>query len=49
MPASDEVNKGWPELYMYSAHDRRFGDFPAKNTIYKPYKYGSDQPYIQQI
>jgi len=23
-----------------------YGDFPAKNTVYTPYIYGSDQPYI---
>jgi hypothetical protein len=43
------VNKGWPELYINSAHDRRFGDFPAKNAVYTPYIYGSDQPYDMNI
>jgi hypothetical protein len=23
-----------------------FGDFPAKNTVYTPYIYGSGQPYV---
>ena len=27
-------------------HDRIFGDFPAKNTVYTPYIYGPGQPYI---
>jgi len=26
-------------------YDRIFGDFPAKNTVYTPYVYGSGQPY----
>jgi hypothetical protein len=25
-------------------YDRVFGDFPAKNTVYTPYKYGSGHP-----
>jgi len=28
---------------------RIFGDFPAKNTVYTPYIYGSGQPYIYGI
>jgi hypothetical protein len=31
---------------MYSVYDRIFGGFPAKNTVYTPYIYGSGQPYI---
>jgi hypothetical protein len=38
--------QGWPEPYMYSVYDRIFGDFPAKNTVYTPYIYGSGQPYL---
>ena len=29
-----------------TVYDRIFGDFPAKNTVYKPYMYGSGQPYV---
>ena len=36
---------GWPEPYMYIIYDRIFDDFPAKNTVYTPYIYGSGQPY----
>jgi len=36
---------GWPEPYIYTVHDRIFGDFPAKNTLYTLYVYGSGQPY----
>ena len=28
---------------------RIFGDFPAKNTVYTPYIYGSGQTYIQRV
>ena len=27
-----------------TVYDRIFGDFPAKNTVYTPYIYGSGQP-----
>jgi hypothetical protein len=30
---------------MHTVYDRIFGDFPAKNTVYTPYIYGSGQPY----
>jgi hypothetical protein len=36
---------GCPEPYVYTVYDRKFGDFPAKNTVYTPYIYNSDQPY----
>ena len=32
-------------VYIYTVYDRIFGGFPAKNTVHKPYKYGSGQPY----
>ena len=32
------------ESYTYTVHGRIFGDFPAKNTVYTPYIYGSGQP-----
>ena len=32
-------------LYIHTVYDRTFGDFPAQNTIYAPYIYGSGQPY----
>jgi len=35
----------WPTLYIYTVFDHIFGDFPAGNIVYTPYKYGSDQPY----
>jgi hypothetical protein len=33
-----------PEPYIYTLYDRIFGVFPAKNTVYTPYMYGSGQP-----
>ena len=44
MPLYDEY--GWPEPYIYTVYDRIFDDFPARNTVYTPYMYGSDQPYL---
>ena len=38
--------QGWPEPKIYTVYDRIFGDFPAKNTVYTPYIYGSGQLYI---
>jgi len=35
--------QGWPEAYIYTVHDRIFGGFPAKNTVYTPYVLGSGQ------
>jgi hypothetical protein len=32
-------------VYIYTVHDRIFGDFPAKVTVYTPYIYVSGQPY----
>jgi len=29
----------------YTEYDRILGDFPAKNTVYTPYIYGSGQRY----
>jgi len=52
MDAENAVNclaylYGWPELDIYIVHDRIFGDFPAKSTVYTPCIYGSgQQPYI---
>jgi len=37
--------EGWPEPYIHTVYDRIFGDFPAKNTVYTPYIYGSGQLY----
>jgi len=34
---------------MYTVYDRIFGDFPAKNTVYTPYIYGSGQPYLYDL
>jgi hypothetical protein len=36
---------GWPEPFIYTVYDRIFGYFPATNTVYTPYMYGSGQPY----
>jgi len=36
-------------IYIYTVYDRIFGDFPAKNTVYTPYIYGSGQPYRYSI
>jgi len=30
---------------IYTPYDRILLDFPAKNTVYTPYIYGSGQPY----
>jgi len=30
----------------YIIYDRVFGDLPANNTVYTPYTYDSDQPYV---
>jgi len=38
--------QGWPEPCIYAVYDRIFGDFPAKNTVYKPYIYDFGQPYV---
>jgi len=27
---------GWPEPYIYTVHDRKFGDFPTKSTVCTP-------------
>ena len=38
----------WVELartVYFAMYDRIFDDFPAKNTVYTPYIYGSGQPY----
>ena len=32
--------------YIYTVHDRIYGDFPAENTVYTPFTYGSGQPYM---
>jgi hypothetical protein len=37
---------GWPEPYIYTVYDCKFGDFPAKITVYTPYINGSGQPYV---
>jgi len=29
--------RGWPGPYIHTVHDRIFGDFPVKNTVYTPY------------
>jgi hypothetical protein len=25
---------GWPEPYIYTVYDRKFGDFPVENTVH---------------
>jgi hypothetical protein len=42
---------GWPGPYMYTVIDRMYGNFPAKNAGYTPYKrmYGFSQPYIYGV
>ena len=35
--------------YIFTVHDRMFGGFPAKNTVYTPYIYGSGQPYTSSL
>ena len=34
----------WLEPYVCTVYGRIFGDFPAKNTKYTLYVYGSGQP-----
>ena len=36
---------GQDRKYIYTVYDRIFGDFPANNTVCKPYMYGFGQPY----
>ena len=36
--------QGWPEPYIITIYDHKIGDFPAKNTVYTLYVYGSGQP-----
>jgi len=36
---------GLARTLTYTVYDRIFGEFPAKNTVYTPYIYGSGQPY----
>jgi len=31
-------------VYVHTVYERLFGGFPAKNTAYTPYIYGSGQP-----
>ena len=40
---------GLAKLYICTVYDRIYGDFPAKNTVYTLYIYGSGQPYIGSI
>ena len=34
---------------VYTVYDRIIGDFPAKNTVYAPYIYGSGQRYTYKV
>ena len=34
----------WPEPYIYAVYDHKFGDFPAKHTVYTPYLFSPGQP-----
>jgi len=36
---------GQNRIYTHTVYDRIFDDFPARNTVYTPYTYGSGQPY----
>jgi hypothetical protein len=47
--SSLDDDRGWPEPYIYTVYDHIFGDFPAKNTVYTPYIYGSGQPYVYSM
>ena len=42
---------GWPKPYIYTVYDRILGDFPAKNTVYTPYKcrVGQNPVYMHHI
>jgi hypothetical protein len=35
--------------YIFSVYDRICGDFPAQNSVYTPYMYGSGEPYLYII
>jgi len=39
---------GQNRIYMHRIWPY-IGDFPAKKTVYKPYIYGSGQPYMYSI
>jgi hypothetical protein len=41
--------QGWPELHICTVYDRISGDFPAKNTVYTPYIYGSGRAHSPAI
>jgi len=42
--ASIKNTQGWPEPYIYTVHDRIFGNFRAKITVYTLYICGSGLP-----
>ena len=41
------IRVGQNRIYnIYTVYDRIYGNFPAKNTVYTLYIYGSGQPYL---
>jgi len=40
---------GLARTVIHTVYDRIFGDFPAKNTVCKPYIFGSGQPYTYAV
>ena len=32
-----EQQQGWPEPYICTVYERKYGDFPAENTVCTPY------------
>jgi len=43
------ISVGLARTVYHTVYDRIFGGFPAKNTVYTPYIYGSGQPYVYRI
>jgi len=40
LASAKHVNEGWAgKNRIYTVFDRMFGDFPADNVVYTPYKY----------
>ena len=40
------IRVGQNRIPIYAVYDRILGGFPAKNTVYTPYMYGSGQLYV---
>ena len=40
---------GQNRMNTYTVYDRMLGDFPAQNTVYTPYMYGSSHSYNRAL